>query len=146
MLAAPADEDDEDTSFSRTPSLSLVLVNLDEGRSDSRVLLLPSCTVEDELIREELSLTLSLPERRPEEEEEEEEEEGGFLVCGMGLVILKDDEAEVDGEMTSDTIVLSLEVPRLTRVDGFAVPTGSRMFVVVDGFWSSRENTEDTCT
>lgn len=84
----------------------------------------------------------SRPESRPEEDEEEE----GLLACkAVGLVILKEDEAEAEGDLTSDR-VLCLEVSRVTRVDGFETLPGRRTLVVVDGFWSSREKTEETDT
>lgn len=98
--------------------------------------------MDDELIRELLSLMCSLPERRPEEDEDEE----GFLACEtVGLEILKEDEPELEEDFISD-IVLCLDVSTVTRVDGFEILPGSRILVVVDGFWSSREKTEDTDT
>lgn len=140
MLVAPTpnDGDDDETSLSLTPSLSLLLpggLNLDESRSDTREP--PSCE-EDELIRGLSSLVPSLPERRLAGDEE-------VRVCVTGLVILNEDDANVEGEVTSDT-VLPLDVFIVTRVDDLETPPGSLMVVVVvvDGFWSNRENTEDT--
>ena len=86
--------------------------------------------MEDELIRELLSLMRSLPERRPEDDDEEE----GFLASEIvGLETLKQDEAELEGDLTPD-MVLCLDVSTVTRVDGFEIPPGSRILVVVDGF------------
>ena len=153
IVSAGEDEDD-DTSLSLKPSLSLELgagPNRDVILSDASVPLLPSCNVEDELIRELLpSLTLSLPERRLEEVEVEveEEEEERVLLWVTGLVILMvDGDTKVEEEEeapTLDTIVRSLDVSSVTRVDGFEMLAARWMLVVVDGFcWSSREKTED---
>ena len=134
--------DEDETSFSLIPSLSLVLGagrSLDGILSDASVPLPPSCTKEDELIRELSSLRPSLPERRLVVMVVEE----GVLVLVAGFVILKDEVAEVEGELMSDIIVLSIDVSKATRVEGLETPPGRRIFVVVEGFWSSREKTDD---
>lgn len=129
------DEDDELTSFSLTPSLSLVLVGAPSLVASLSEAMVPRRTV-DELIRELTSLPPNLPERRLKDEEEEE----GALALAMGLVILR----EGDGGERTPATVLSFEVSTATRVDLLEAPPGSRISaVVVEGFWSSRENTDE---
>ena len=128
------DDDDELTSFSLTPSLSLVLVGAPSLVASLSEAMVPRRTV-DELIRELTSLPPNLPERRLKEEEEE-----GALALAMGLVILR----EGDGGERTPATVRSFEVSTATRVDLLEAPPGSRISaVVVDGFWSSRENTDE---
>ena len=140
----PTDDDEDETSFSLTPSLSLVLGagrSLEGILSDASVPRPPSFSSEEEVILKVSSLRPSLPLRRLVVTVTEE----GALVLAAGLVILKDVEgvATEEGGLMSDMIVLFLEISNATRAEGLDTPPGRRMVVVVDGFWSSLENTDD---
>lgn len=150
VLPPPNDVED-DTSFSLTPSLSLLRAgapNFDASRSETRVppLICRDDEGEDDEILEPSSFfPPSLPTKA--------EVVLRLKLLGTDLaVILKEpaveeEEDERKGEVTSET-VLGFDVSTVTLVAGLETPPGSLMFVVVVvavelGFWwSRRENTE----